>query len=191
MGKTTQKSAVIDAVLDLLALGVIVSTTLVAPNVAQVFGKMYNKRSDRRTQEREARALLHYMKRQGIVQIVEADGEYRLDITQKGRSRLVRRQLDTLSIPAPTRWDGKWRIVMFDIPQRHDLARRALTARLQMLGFVLLQRSVWVHPFPFFDEIEVIKDAFPEITPYILVAEADRLNVHSKLLKIFESLLSA
>ena len=80
---------------------------------------------------------------------------------------------------------------MFDIPQRHDLARRALTARLQMLGFVLLQRSVWVHPFPCFDEIEVIKDAFPEITPYILVAEADRLNVHSKLLKIFESLLSA
>lgn len=49
-------------------------------------------------------------------------------------------------------WDGKWRLVMFDIPEKdkslRDKLRRYLTAR----HFGYLQNSVWVSPDPF--EIE-------------------------------------
>ena len=191
MARVTEKSAVIDAILDVLAVGAVVGTILVAPNVAQIIAKIHNKRTDKHTLERESRATLYYMKRQGVVEIVEADDQMTIRITNKGRARLAQHKFASLSIPRPSKWDGKWRMVMFDIPQRHDLARRAVTAKLKMLGFKLLQRSVWVHPFPCANEIKAIKGVFPEIAPYLLVAEADDISAHRTLLKLFAPILKS
>jgi hypothetical protein len=190
MARTTDRSVVIDAILDTLVVGAIVSSVLVAPNVAQIFGKMYDKRMGRRTREREAKALLQYMKRQGVVRIVKRDGQFTIDITPKGMSRLERHRLQTLAIPQPSAWDGKWRIVMFDIPQEYDVARRAFARKLQALGFKLMQRSVWVHPFPCFEEVGIVTSAFPEVVPYVLVAEVGYVNVHDKLLEMFAKQLA-
>jgi phenylacetic acid degradation operon negative regulatory protein len=50
------------------------------------------------------------------------------------------------------KWDGFWRIVIFDIPAAHVKTRFALLRYLRNHGFGCLQRSVWVTPHPLKDE---------------------------------------
>lgn len=44
------------------------------------------------------------------------------------------------------RWDGKWRLISFDVPVRDDRKRALLREFLKEFGFLQLQKSVWVCP---------------------------------------------
>ena len=50
-------------------------------------------------------------------------------------------------IKKPARWDGKWRIVIFDVWERRRSTRDRLRIILERNGFVKIQNSVWVHPY--------------------------------------------
>ncbi len=45
-------------------------------------------------------------------------------------------------------WDGKWRMVMFDIPERERTLRDQLRRELIHRHFGCLQKSVWISPRP-------------------------------------------
>lgn len=51
-------------------------------------------------------------------------------------------------------WDGWWRLVIFDVPEKARDLRDHLRYALQQLGFKQLQQSVWIHPYDIFDELE-------------------------------------
>ncbi len=55
--------------------------------------------------------------------------------------------LDRIDIQKPRTWDGKWRVVMFDIWERRRSMRDKLRGMLQKAGFYKVQNSVWVHPY--------------------------------------------
>jgi len=44
------------------------------------------------------------------------------------------------------RWDGRWRLVLFDIPTGQNAARERLRRYLKSRGFGYLQNSVWITP---------------------------------------------
>lgn len=44
------------------------------------------------------------------------------------------------------RWDGKWRIVLFDFPERKRVYRDYVRNVLKRHGFREFQRSTWIHP---------------------------------------------
>lgn len=46
------------------------------------------------------------------------------------------------------RWDGKWRVLLFDLPRRDSTARKRLHHALKLEGFGVLQGSVWICPDP-------------------------------------------
>jgi len=46
------------------------------------------------------------------------------------------------------RWDKKWRLVTFDIPEKERQIRKSIRNRLQEMGFAYFQRSVWISPLP-------------------------------------------
>lgn len=52
-----------------------------------------------------------------------------------------------------TKWDGKWRIVMFDIPHERQKQRHIFRAKLKDLGFQMLQKSVFAIPYQCGEEI--------------------------------------
>jgi DNA-binding transcriptional regulator PaaX len=77
--------------------------------------------------------------------------------------------LDDLEIKKPEQWDGFWRFIAFDIPSKNPkskLARYSLLKKLKELGFIMVQRSLWVHPYECREELAVIAKAF-EVEPYI------------------------
>jgi DNA-binding transcriptional regulator PaaX len=46
-------------------------------------------------------------------------------------------------------WDGRWRLVLYDLPAGQGTLRNQVRNRLRALGFGWLQNSVWVSPRPF------------------------------------------
>ena len=65
-----------------------------------------------------------------------------------------------MKIPDQASWDGKWRILMFDIPESKRESRDSLTNKLRNLGFIQFQKSVWVYPYPCAEEIDFVTEYF-------------------------------
>ena len=75
---------------------------------------------------------------------VTAVGE-KLSISVSGKE-LFRRAVSVKQTVRKKVWDGKWRVVIFDVPQRFAYLRTELRAVLKRAGFHMLQKSVWVFP---------------------------------------------
>lgn len=75
----------------------------------------------------------------------------------------------------PRRWDGKWRMVVCDIPEKRKRARMALSTKLVAIGMLALQRSVYVYPHPGEDEADFLCQ-FLDIDRYMYVIEAASLG---------------
>ena len=100
----------------------------------------------------------------------KSDGACEVVITKQGISHAKILDLENLIIEKPHKWDGKWRIVFFDIPEKERKARNALREKLRDLGFYELQKSVFVLPYGCQDEINFVVSIF-NIKPYVQYAE--------------------
>lgn len=96
-------------------------------------------------------------------------------VDKAGRYLLNEEKIWVLTIPRPARWDGKWRMVLFDIPAKKARSRHSFRARLKELGLVLYQNSVWVYPYPLEEVVREISD-FYKISDCVLFAVAEKLN---------------
>src|SRR3989339_1088563 len=88
------------------------------------------------------------------------DGAVSIVLTKEGIKKSIKFKLDEMKIEIPPKWDGEWRIVIFDIPERFKKAREALRKKIKDLGFVKLQESVFVFPYECEDEINFIVEVF-------------------------------
>ncbi len=72
------------------------------------------------------------------------------------------RRLEVYDLAAqrPKRWDGKWRVLIFDIPERKKTLRDKMRLTLSSVGFVRLQQSVWLYPYDCEDLIVLLKTDF-------------------------------
>lgn len=102
----------------------------------------------------------YLLRRRGYIDFEKRGKQIYISLTDKGKEKAGWMQIDALKIKKPKKWDGKWRLVMFDIQELKKIYREAFRGRLKELGFVPLQKSVWVHPFECRDEIEVLRAFF-------------------------------
>ena len=69
-----------------------------------------------------------------------------LRLTEKGRLRAMGGRDPAVCWSRP--WDGRWRMVLFDIPEKDRKLRAVLRRHLAAAHFGYLQNSVWVSPDP-------------------------------------------
>ena len=50
--------------------------------------------------------------------------------------------------------DGVWKLVIFDVPEKHKYVRTVLRAKLKQLHFKKWQNSIWISPYAMDSEIE-------------------------------------
>lgn len=135
--------------------------------------------------EKKIGNALRQLKRKKLVEIVrDEDGEVSVKLTNKGKERILKFSIDTVYIKKPKHWDGKWRILIFDIPTKpkiYNQAREALRGKIKELGFFQLQKSVWVYPYECEDEILFIAEAF-EVEKNVEIITAEKL-LHGEVLK--------
>ena len=87
------------------------------------------------------------------------DGTIELILTEKGKRKALRCGLERMKI-LNQKWDGKWRLVVFDIPESRRNVRNALRGMLKRIGFYELQKSVFVHPYECKNEIQLLVEFF-------------------------------
>ena len=104
-------------------------------------------------------------------------------MTKGGKKLAGLYQIDELEIAKPVRWDGKWRILIFDIPENTRISREALRGKLKELDFAQLQKSVWVHAYPCQEELEMLKQFFSFADHHYIFIETNRLDGHEQRLK--------
>ncbi|MEX2029031.1 MAG: hypothetical protein WD963_00945, partial [Candidatus Paceibacterota bacterium] len=113
------------------------------------------------------------------------DGTTTLILTENGKQRALRFNIDNLKIKKPVKWDGKWRIVMFDIPEKLKRLRDSLRLHFQGVGLIELQKSVLVYPYPCSDEIEFILELY-NARKYVRFVLAERIDNELHLKKKFQ-----
>lgn len=70
-------------------------------------------------------------------------------LTRDGRKKAHSLKLDDDTAVLNPNWDGKWRIIMLDLPEDRKSDRDGLRYLLKKAGFILLKNSVWISPHPF------------------------------------------
>ncbi len=85
----------------------------------------------------------------------------RVVLTPLGRRRFQEYKFHNLEIKVQGRkWDKKWRMVLFDVPESRRRVRDALRQKLKQFGFLEFQKSVFVFPYPCEDEINFVINFF-------------------------------
>lgn len=179
------------AVLALAAIGGVLALFAAAPGLTRLAGRSAASVSKKENKDRYRRLwkAFYAMKQKGIFEFIGEDKNgfqiYRL--TEKGIIDVRKFTLEVLEIKNMTKWDGKWRMVIFDIPEKYKKARAALRDKLKDMNFYPLQKSAWVHPFPCEAEITFLKDVF-DIHPFVEVLTVEDLK-NGKAVHYFQDIL--
>jgi len=115
-----------------------------------------------------------------------SDGTITIVLTDKGKEKALTYNLDEMAIKKPKHWDGKWRIVLFDIPEKMRRVRDAFRRHLNQLEFYEFQKSVFIHPFDCQDEIDYLIEFYKarKFIRFIIAESLDNelhLKTHFKL----------
>jgi len=157
-----------------ISVGMFIPAVLIAPNSAQILTPLLRELAGKLDAKPQSlQRSLASLKRKRLISTHEKNGETIVVVSVDGKRRLARGNLDKLSIKTPKKWDGKWRLVIFDIPEKQKTAREALRNMLHSLGFLQIQKSCFIHPFECRNEVDVAT-AFFNITQYLtyIVAES-------------------
>ncbi len=148
-----RRTKVNTAVMQAVAAAGVITLAAVAPNALRLLSirKFIPQR------EREIRGVAARLARKGYLEFKGEDGAKKISLTERGRQFMYLLEDGITKPEKPKRWDGKWRVLTFDIPERRAGARRRLRSFIAMLGFVRLQDSVWVYPFPCEEAVTALK----------------------------------
>lgn len=129
------------------------------------------------------RSAVSRLRKYGLVDF--KNGFYSLSDT--GLKKLQKWEGENYQIAVPKKWDGKWRIVIFDIPEKKRTTRTRVRGILHEAGFKMLQDSVWVIPYDCEDVIGLMKTDLG-VGKYLLYIIADQIE-NDKHLRIDFGLL--
>jgi len=107
------------------------------------------------------------------------DGSVLISLTEKGILRalnIIFRRLEKRR----EKWDGKWRIFAFDIPEECRKGRNALRYRFRSAGFYELQKSIFVYPYDCKKEVMELVSLF-KLEKYVRFVLADFIDNEERL----------
>jgi len=129
----------------------IIGVSIVAPNVLVTMKKLgilpKNRQKEFIGASRERLIKNGYLKYE--------NGNVR--ITGKGEVYLMKETAYEGFKNQKKKWDKKWRVLIFDIPEQKKTIREKIRLTLISIGFMRLQDSVWIYPYDCEDLITLLK----------------------------------
>lgn len=166
------------------AVGVL-GVAVLAPNVLQVLGQLGLVERGRYSRNSNlSRSMKRLLRNKSLEFQTASTGRKYLTITKKGRQQLNILETRNFDLKRPKRWDRKWRVIIFDIREKQRRTRDQLRITLNKIGFVKLQKSVWVYPYDCEDLIMLLKADF-ELGRNLLYMVVDEIENDGWLKKIF------
>lgn len=142
-----------------LIAGVDFSSVILDEKVQKTFDLVFNQKT---------RGTLSGLLKEGLIVKGEKDAQYKL--TEKGFESLC------LEFPffrfLKSRWDGKWRVISYEIPEKKREIRDRLRREMQGWGLGPWHRSFWLTPHPILSTLKSLTSQKEE-EKYIQAFEAD------------------
>lgn len=110
--------------------------------------------------------MIRKLRDEGLVEQVKLKEDILFKLTDAGEDILGN---------DPKHWNGKWRIVIFDIPEQKRIIRNMFRRNLKKWGFKNLQKSVWISKRDVFEKLSnYVKDL--GIEQWVILIEANKLS---------------
>jgi len=138
--------------------------------------------------ERNLRDVIRRLYKSKLIDYKEnKDKTVTIILSEKGKKRILKYDLDKIQIKKPFQWDKLWRLVVFDIPEDRKAGRTALVAKLKELGFYPMQKSVYIHPYECKDEVSFVAEIF-DLAPYVRFLRVKDVDIELDLKNRFRLL---
>ena len=178
------------ALLMFAAAGGMLGIGIAAPNIFKALA--ISRESGRKTRLsnegfNRLRRSYYELRKRKYIESISREENVSYKITDLGLNILNQFLMRKVSIKKPVHWDGKWRLILFDIPVILNKSRDSFRRHLMEIGCYKLQKSVWIYPFPCADSVYEITRLL-NITKYVdvyTIVDYDNQSV----LKHFRSLL--
>lgn len=158
-----KKYAPVRQILTLIGTGAFLTMAIIAPNTTRL-GKAFLQNNEdydwKKYNPFYVRRAVKRLQKEKLVEITEENGQQVIKLTQKGKRRILKYSLDEVEIKIPKSWDGKWRIVIYDVKTKKHNLRTSFRETLKKLGFLQLQESVFLIPYPCDEEIAFLREYY-------------------------------
>ena len=152
------RSEIVKDILAVLIIAGVVAVAATSPffivNIIKGIGKM------KKYPKKKVYNTFYNLRGQGFINFYEKNNQIYISLTEKGKQKAGWMQIDDMKIKRPKKWDGKWRVLLFDIAEKKKTHREALRGKLIELGFRLFQKSAWIIPYECQNEIKLLKSFF-------------------------------
>ena len=98
------------------------------------------------TLEQSFRNALQRVQKRRFIKKRYSSGEIIYSLTREGAAK-VRILKMKLEMTKQKKWDGKWRMILFDVREKSRRKRWLLRQELISMGFLMLQKSAWITPY--------------------------------------------
>ncbi|MEK9131335.1 MAG: CRISPR-associated endonuclease Cas2 [Patescibacteria group bacterium] len=157
----------------------LLAVAVLAPNAIQALSKLGI------IGQKRQREVISLTRKQLVKNKLLTEQKNILKLTPKGEAKLRQLELNDFKFKRPARWDRKWRILMFDIEESRNVLRNKIRKTLAAIGFLRLQNSVWIYPYPCENLIALLKADF-QIGSELLYITADSIEYDIELRKSFD-----
>ena len=153
-----------DLILRAIAVVSIVGTSIVLPNFPIVLGAIVSLvkefKGGKRIENYKIKHALKTLQKRNIIEIEEIDGKVTVHILDHGRSILMKYSMKQLLEykKKAKKWDGKWRVILFDVAEKERRKRDFLRRTIKWMGFFPYQKSVFVFPYECEKEVMYLKN---------------------------------
>lgn len=173
-------------ILKILGIGLgITAVSIFSPQLPYVLLKAYIRQMLRESYSKnQMHNSVSYLKRKKFIAFEYKENKIKILLTKLGHQHLNKITFEEIKIQ-PVKWDGRWRLLTFDIPEPKKGARQTFRRKIKELGFFHFQRSVFILPFPCEREIDEMTKLL-EIRPFVYLITCDRFTGDHSLLKKFK-----
>lgn len=151
-----------ELVLRAIALGLLFGGSIVFPTFPMIVGsilKFVEEAKKAKVPESKIKRVLANLERKEIIAIEEKGEEVYVHIKDKNNISILRYSIKALldSRRKRQKWNSKWVLVFFDVPEQQRNKRDYLRKFLKDLGFYQYQKSVYLFPYECKNEIDLIR----------------------------------
>ena len=147
----------------------------------KTYGKPINEYKRWRKDQHITSQNISHLKNNGYIQ--KDNNKY--VVTNKGNASITRYLVKNLKIETPDKWDCIWRVIVFDIPEAERAKRDTFRRKLEALGLLMVQKSVFCHPYECVREVTFLTKVL-QIEKYVTYMEVSNIVTGKNIFKHFK-----
>lgn len=103
------------------------------------------------------RRTVKRLEKQGFIEKITKETLGAPVLTDRGKRWILKYALENLTIAPQKSWDGKWRLILYDVARNKASLRNIFRTTLRRLGFYNVQESAWLFPYPCEKEVTFLR----------------------------------